>query len=698
MPKTISKTKGRQQKTTPYSKTNSLIPLVHVTENGELLDLNQITLNNLFGKEHYDYISKFGISTPLEKFIDELEMIGKYSQDDKSDKREKRLLFFKLCNVSPELNILFQIFSNYLNGGDGLTFQYPSHIVLTVSGGNIFTIFAQLLQNIINQSSESDSLFHSTKYVLNKLSEIKKIGLQDLITSIKSIIERIDSENEKKFKELINFIANSSYSDFDYKISPNISRLDDSKAWDDLIKEINDSKKDKKGFLLQRVKSYFKCELYKSHKQRIGEIYDELAEHVQLREQIDKLHINLYEGHLENNKKIDCYKKNYKTSDGKIIDELYAQNMQENYLYPDPLPSDINEWKNTDCYKYLSFLLKKKASISENTKFNVVEIIDFFEKHVLDGTLHIPPESKIDVDPSPDSIIDEDTEPIDWKGPAWVDRWVYNLNDKSISKKFGSYTQLSSISRTDVIIGYTRLSAFSFNYKIRKVIEIDYKDIEYIDWVRQFLTLPSLISSEIPKITSQLIFYFLNNPVFHSEEIIDKLIEDINENSKKKFFTMLDMMWLMDGLQPFKSTQHRINALQKMKQEFIKLTKRCKILPSKLFFSISRESYQQPLHSIKQIYIEEKDKIGPGQTEPGTGLPDGTSLTVTAIETDADLTVNSVIDVHSEDLPVSGGKKTKKIKKNIKYKNLVKPHILRKNKKHKKTKNHKKYKRKTRKL
>ena len=681
MPKS-TKPKKEIKEELPYSKSSS--PMIYVTENGELLDLNQVTLNNPFGKEHYDFISKFGISTPLEKFIKELEMIGKSSKDDKSEKREKRLEFFQLCNMSADLNILFQIFSNYLNGGDGVTFQYPSSIVLTVSGGNIFTIFAQLLQNIINHPNEP--LFNSTYYVLIQFSQFSEFSrnLQDLIDFIKSIIERIDSLNQNKFKEIINLIASSSYSDFDYKISPNISRLDDSKA-DALIKEIKQSEQDKKGFLLQRVKSYFKCQLYTSHKEKIDKVYDELPEDVELRKLIDKLHIKLYEPQKETVKKFDCNEKGYKTSDGKTIFDLYPQNMQEEYLFPDPSPSNIYEWKNSDCYKYLSFLLKKKASISENTKFNVEEIINFFINHVLGWKFDQPLYSNM-------------YGFIDWKGPAWVDRWVNNLSDENIIKKLESYTELSSISRTDVIIGYTRLSAISLNYKIMQVIKTDYQGIEYIDWVRQFLTLPSLISSEIPKITSQLIFYFLNNPMFHSEEIIDKLIEDINENSNTKFFTMLDIMMQTDSLQQFKNHQHRINSLQKMKQEFIKLTKRCKILPSKLFFAISSEPYQQPLHSIKQIYIEEKDKIGPGQTEPGTGLPDGTSLTVTAIETAAGSTDNIVIDVDSEDLLVSGGRKTKKIKKNIKHKNPVKPHILRNNKKHKKTKNHKKYKRKTRKL
>jgi len=225
-------------------------------------------------------------------------------------------------------------------------------------------------------------------------------------------------------------------------------------------------------------------------------------EDVELRKLIDKLHIKLYEPQKETVKKFDCNEKGYKTSDGKTIFDLYPQNMQEEYLFPDPSPSNIYEWKNSDCYKYLIFLLKKKASISENTKFNVEEIINFFINHVLGWKFDQPLYSNM-------------YGFIDWKGPAWVDRWVNNLSDENIIKKLESYTELSSISRTDVIIGYTRLSAISLNYKIMQVIKTDYQGIEYIDWVRQFLTLPSLISSEIPKNYFSINFYFLNNPMFH---------------------------------------------------------------------------------------------------------------------------------------------------------------------------------------
>ena len=68
-------------------------------ESGELFDLSVPTLNNSFGKKHIFGTIKYGISFPLSKFIEELKMILKDSAgDDKSLKREKRLLFLQHCN------------------------------------------------------------------------------------------------------------------------------------------------------------------------------------------------------------------------------------------------------------------------------------------------------------------------------------------------------------------------------------------------------------------------------------------------------------------------------------------------------------------------------------------------------------------------------------------------------------------------
>ena len=124
---------------------------------GELFDLSIPTLNNKFGEEHISYVMKYGIKLPLQKYIDELEMILEDSEgDDKSEKRNNRLDFLVQCNEYVEIRNLFYLFNNYLNGGGGggetwFDRQYlHQNIIITVSGGNIITVFGELLQNIVD--------------------------------------------------------------------------------------------------------------------------------------------------------------------------------------------------------------------------------------------------------------------------------------------------------------------------------------------------------------------------------------------------------------------------------------------------------------------------------------------------------------------------------------------------------------------
>ena len=81
-------------------------------ESGELFDLSVPTLNNSFGKKHIFGTIKYGISFPLTKFIEELKKILKDSAgDDKSLKREKRLLFLQHCNGNEIIQHYFTIFT-----------------------------------------------------------------------------------------------------------------------------------------------------------------------------------------------------------------------------------------------------------------------------------------------------------------------------------------------------------------------------------------------------------------------------------------------------------------------------------------------------------------------------------------------------------------------------------------------------------
>ena len=60
-----------------------------------------------------------GCGIPLQYYIEELETIAVRTQDDKSEKRQKRLEFLKLCNFSPILQQYFVRLIRYLNG-DGI--------------------------------------------------------------------------------------------------------------------------------------------------------------------------------------------------------------------------------------------------------------------------------------------------------------------------------------------------------------------------------------------------------------------------------------------------------------------------------------------------------------------------------------------------------------------------------------------------
>ena len=125
-------------------------------ESGELFDLSVPTLNNSFGEKHIFGTIKYGISFPLNKFIEELTMILKDGEgDDKSIKRERRLLFLEHCNSNEIIQHYFTIFTNYLNGGGSVVkwFNKQYHdqnIIFTVAGGNIITLFAQLLINMVD--------------------------------------------------------------------------------------------------------------------------------------------------------------------------------------------------------------------------------------------------------------------------------------------------------------------------------------------------------------------------------------------------------------------------------------------------------------------------------------------------------------------------------------------------------------------
>ena len=271
------------------------------TENvsGELFDLSVPSLNNEFGWKHITGIMRYGISFPLEKFIDELEAILKDGgpPDDKTAKREARLRFLYHCFESREIQDMFPIFCNYLNGGGDESartwvngqYQY-NYFIITVAGGNIITLFSQLLINIIDcftKATNAQFEAHDFEYedwdihadwyspetfdegdatttrdfmfdnmfgtwgegsvywdIINEtyrlLTDTNKTLLEALEKNSSFSKEQIaflivshflNNDDDGSVESDIRFIARAPYSDFDFKLSPNIDL--------DLLKDID---------------------------------------------------------------------------------------------------------------------------------------------------------------------------------------------------------------------------------------------------------------------------------------------------------------------------------------------------------------------------------------------------------------------------------------------------------------------------
>ena len=185
-----------------------------IIHSGELFDLGIGSINNKFGGKHILYVMKNGIYFTLQKFIDELSMIINTSgTDDKSEKRKLRLNFLIRCNQFPEIRKLFQNFTGELNGGN----QFAANdILITVVGGNIFTLFAKILAYI----GKNNSMTETTEKILNRY---KYVGQGTLVkdaafsVNLDTIIQNI---NDPELKKYIEQISKHDYSDFDYKLSP----------------------------------------------------------------------------------------------------------------------------------------------------------------------------------------------------------------------------------------------------------------------------------------------------------------------------------------------------------------------------------------------------------------------------------------------------------------------------------------------
>ena len=480
--------------------------LTSIIWSGEMLDIVLSSLNNLYGKEKAWHSMQYGIYLPITKYIDELVQITGATVDDKSDKRRIRLLFLQKCEDDPYLNLFFTLLLCWLNGGGdkkgpyspgeySFSQYYQQKLILTVSGGNIITIFAKLLQNIVwafgqNKPTTTmqeffNNITTTNREILNEMENYAPDGTTKfhILNHIAQLLVKPFGSDTTSYvtptehfpntiSGLIEHLLSISYfSDFDYGIVPNkdpatkdMSDTESSQYIDSIFSELetllNDYPGAPQGFTLFRVKSSVTCAQPK--------LRQEISDYIKFGKQqcIEAARAGLIPA--------------------EIIDRLMPQQINtKDREYP---ALQTEEYK--PCKTYIDFLLDKKAKIQSATKFNIYTIINFFSLALQNSKL------------------DERLAAGKYQGP----------NDWT----------------TEGIIFYINYTAYHLNEYI-KLWERTFLGNPYKDICKSFLSLQSIVESEyLLSLSSSLIIYYLNYPgplkplsISLTEKILDKIKEDI---------------------------------------------------------------------------------------------------------------------------------------------------------------------------
>ena len=590
---------------------------------GEMFDLTAASFNNAYGAEHNKCVIKHGINFPISKFITELTMIIASTTDDKTTKRAERLAFLLSCDSSSEVQEFFSLFTNFLNGGGtdssrtkwAMQQYYDNFMVITAAGGNIIILFAQLIANMIDvfkckvnadydrsydgtsrddwdindrnyeaEDFETDGAYDIAKSMFStnfgrwsknywsiindtfaSLTRTNKILLQGLKIVLGNfskeqlcfiIVNHFISADETDGTTLQNLwnVALSEISDFDFKLSPNIhpslSGNPDANPIDaltsafaglgvgsdgevsSLIGELfsNIKPDDSAGFLLFRVKTLIDCST--DYKQQ-------------------------YKAKELKSMQRDCARRL-----GNWVWGLYPQIMQQSYLNNVPPASD--------CWFYLNHLNDKKQAIREATQNSIDETMKFHQAGYFKQANSLGERFAM-VNQAPNS-----TEAIiDYISNITYHMNIYIVNWETINPR--NEHILSSSGAPALHEGGlpARFSHTSVCYN--------------------FLSLDSILKVDeglVARISGDIINYFLNNPEFNTEAILDNLIKSFNSKRAK-----------LTGRRS-----------------------KCFMPPSDLLAVPTNKSFNGPLRAIKQILD--------GTRYSEVGYPDGIRITLNAIEAD----------------------------------------------------------------
>ena len=328
---------------------------------GELFDLTVTSYNNIYGKEKILYSMMYGISSPIQKYLDEFYKIEKENiqkqangdtPGDKDVKRALRQQFLELCNNNDYLKLYFRQMCNYLNGKTGkIDDQYKQPLTIVCAGGNLITIFFKLLLNIISTNLDSLNVYPNFNFLIGKITTY--------FATNPPILQFI-----KEYETKDPFIH---FSDFDYNLVPYLVDRRIFNRQDPMKKQLNNQLQqgveellhntffgntettmgDMDGFILFRVKTRFKSvmdSIYRGLKYTDQEQFKEF--------------------------KKACNENRDNNGNPAPLTNLYAQIVKDSEI------SKINSG-NQLCKTYYNYLLKKKKYIKDATNLNVRKTIEY---------------------------------------------------------------------------------------------------------------------------------------------------------------------------------------------------------------------------------------------------------------------------------------------------------------------------------
>ena len=339
------------------------------SSSSEGIDIVIQPICNIFGFLHN------GDLHPLYKMVIELMLIGKLTKDDKSKKRKIRLAFLLECIQIPVFVKLYYSMYLYLN-----CIQEGQTIALIVSGGNLVTLFAKLLNDICIKSSfellideHKDILTDLLKYypALNKETLLQHLKRQVTPILADSVTPILADSVTSILAESIPAVADMLFGDLDYKLIK-LKRTKDyhfttiEKLYEDFMKTVEQARVvNNAQFFLGRKKIIKYKGKFNSEKRNQLRIYRKQYE--------EWLKYSCYEV-------VDIHEEVLKTKlDREILDNIFPSQMQDHYLellkdLKEPLDDPYTIIPIDKCIKYLLFLSSRKAMNELGTRENINKI------------------------------------------------------------------------------------------------------------------------------------------------------------------------------------------------------------------------------------------------------------------------------------------------------------------------------------